>query len=209
MWITAAKNHRLTATLIFIAVTLVGVSSVFESFMAFKKEFTSPALLSTTSPVTVTAEKLSAEYLAPTFSMNCYNNKFSVPVSLFGTDLNGRGKASSNVVQLNINTAVKPGTKVLFVNKYNHGVCEIEVSSGYRLEGGEAIIDPIDIYTDTEPPSPNNGKPAPSKIKQYVTGLTPTSIAVNKVKFAIGRTTDTYVGTINVTYFVNYVKTAN
>jgi hypothetical protein len=150
-----------------------------------------------------------AAFAEPTFSMNCYNNKFSVPVSLYGTDSGGKGKASSAVVQLNINTAVKPGTKVLFVNQNNQGVCEIEVSSGYRLEGGEATIDPTNIYTDTEPPSPDNAKPAPNTIKQYVTGLTPTSIAVNKVKFAIGRTTGKYVGTINVTFFVNYVKTTN
>ena len=166
----------------------------------------SMAMLMLCVPLALTVTPASAE---PTFIMNCYNNKFSVPVSLYGTDDKGIGKASSAVVQLNINTPVKAGSHVLFVNKDNLGVCEIEVSHGYRLEGGEAVIDPTNIFTGVDSTQQVSGGPEAGTIKRYITGLSPTRVAVNKLKFAIGRTTDLYVGTINVTFFVNYVKTTN
>lgn len=126
------------------------------------------------------------------FSMDCYNPHFDVEIADKGIDSRGIGLAVSQVVQFNINQHAT-SDRIVFVDQNNFGVANVKLDGRYRIIGGTGEIDPVNI----------SGSPA--------------AAVRNAVRISLTHATETYAtfivepltaltGTINVTFFVQYVK---
>lgn len=122
----------------------------------------------------------------------------------FGIDSSGVGEASTAKVQFNINSAQGiTGPKVLAVWNQYSAAAEVVLGSGYRLLNGIARIDQFDIYTDTKPPAPDNGKPSAGDIQRHVS-ISFQRNTTNSGVFKIAQTNTAMTGTIMVYFTVRY-----
>ncbi len=131
-------------------------------------------------------------------------NPISFEFENFGIDSSGVGEASTGKVQFNINSDRGiTGPKVLAVWNQYSAAAEVVLSSGYRLLDGVARVDQFDIYTDTKPPAPNNGKPAAGDIQKHVS-ISFQRNTTNSGVFKIAQNNTAMTGTIMVYFTVRY-----
>lgn len=134
-------------------------------------------------------------------TMHCFNPDLTVPLS-FDTTSSGNGQGVSPTIQFNINTP--SGGGAIFVNKDNDGFCDVSINSGYRINSGHAVFDNVNVYTANL-----NGSQYPNKseiLKHVIANAgQPTG---NSMRFKMHESTAQFLGTVNIKFVIDYVKTS-
>jgi hypothetical protein len=141
------------------------------------------------------AQPAKTPFKPATITFKCHNPSISLKFDYNQLTSGGKGQASSQKVQFNVNKPAVQGT--IFVDEKNNGICTATITSNHKVNRGWAEFDPEGSSTD--------GAGKPNDINSSVEVVK--SIVSNKeIVFSIVRKGN-LSGNVTMTFFVEYKRT--
>ncbi len=127
-------------------------------------------------------------------TFECHNPSISLKFDYNQLTSGGKGQASSQKVQFNVNKAAVKGT--IFVDEKNNGICTATITSNHTVSRGWAVFAPEGSSTD------GGGKP--DDINSSV-GVSENIVSNKEVVFSVFRKGN-LAGNVTMTFFVEYER---
>ncbi|HEX3529271.1 MAG TPA: hypothetical protein VH988_19615 [Thermoanaerobaculia bacterium] len=129
-----------------------------------------------------------------TITFKCHNPPIPLKFDYNQLTSGGKGQASSQKVQFNVNKAAVQGT--IFVDEKNNGICTATITSNHKVTRGWAVFDPEGSFTD--------GSGKPSDINSSV-DVSESIVSNKEIVFSVFRKGN-LSGNVTMTFFVEYER---